>query len=516
MIQKILRTDNGILSLIAFLFIAAHVLTNGQYGFHRDELATIDDARNMEWGFVAYPPFTPLMGRLGLSLFGISQSGIRLFPVLALAGAVMISGLIARELGGSRQAQVLAALAVAIAPIVTIQASVLQYVSFDYLWGALLTYFLVRLLNSEDPRWWLVIGATIGVGMMTKYTMGFFALGLAIAVLLTPARHYLRSPYLWTGVLISLLIFAPNALWQWKHNFISLKFLQHIHARDIRWGRTRGFIPEQLFVCMSVLLSPLAFMGLYFYFTARGRKYRLLGALFVSTFVLFLFAHARSYYMGPMYPLLLAAGSNFWITKIDTGGGANSTTRESHDNPRPASNKKLLLALTWSLVALGAISSFSFFTPIASINSKLWHLTAKLHDNYTEEIGWTDLVANVARVYESLPPTERQSTGILVGNYGEAGAINLFGPQYHLPSAISGTNSAWYRSYPRSNPHTIIAVGLDEDELKERFGHCEVAAHNTNPYGVINEESRDHPDIYLCRDMLQSWPEFWKHFQRFG
>lgn len=257
---QLFHSDNGVLLLISLAFIALHFLNNGQYGFHRDELVTLDDARHMEWGFVAYPPLTPAMGRIALDLFGNSLFGIRVLPTIALAIAVFIAGLIARELGGSRRSQVLTAITVAIIPIVSIQTNVLQYVSFDYLWGVLLTYFVIRLLNTDDPRWWVPIGTVIGLGMMTKYTMGFFVLGLAAGVLLTSTRRHLLNRWLFLGVAISLLSFLPNFLWQLHHDFISLDFLRHIHARDIRWGRTKGFIPEQLFVCLNLFTVPLAFL----------------------------------------------------------------------------------------------------------------------------------------------------------------------------------------------------------------------------------------------------------------
>ena len=512
MIQKLLRSDTGVLILLALVFLTLHVATSGQYGFHRDELATLDDARHLEWGFVAYPPLTPAVGRFALSLFGISLIGIRLFPIIALSTSVVLSGFMARELGGNRRAQIFAAVAVAIVPIVTIQTNLLQYVSFDYLWGVLLTYFLMRLLNSENPRWWLALGAVIGLGMMTKYTMAFFAASLVGALLITQGRRYLFSPWLWIGVAVSLLIFMPNLIWQWRHNFISLEFLRHIHARDVRWGRTKGFLPEQLFVCNNVLLLPLSFMGLWFY--CRERKYRLLGGMFVLAFALFYIAKARSYYLGPLYPMLAAAGVVVWERWASNSD--ISTDAPGRRVKRQPKRSRLIRATTWTLVAVGAITSFALFVPVAPINSALWNTTAKLQDDFKEEIGWTDLVRTVARVYEELPADQRRHTGIIVGNYGEAGAINLFGPNYGLPPAISGTNSFWYRSYPKDQPQTLIAVGLDEDFLKEHLGPCDLVAHNANPYGVINEESRDHPDIYLCQGLLQPWPEFWPHFQRFG
>src|SRR5262245_1685558 len=160
--KRIIATDTGILILSALSVVALHTATNGQYGFHRDELATLDDARYLAWGYVAYPPLTPFLAWLALELFGPSLTGLRFFSALAQSLAMVLAGLMARELGGSRPGQLLSAVAVAIAPISLTQGALFQYVSFDYLWWVLLAYLVIRLLKSEDPRWWLGIGAVIG------------------------------------------------------------------------------------------------------------------------------------------------------------------------------------------------------------------------------------------------------------------------------------------------------------------------------------------------------------------
>ncbi len=516
---KWLRSDEGILFVIAVLFVIAHFATNSAYGFHRDELATLDDAMHMEWGFVAYPPLTPAIGRLEMMLFGTSTFAVRVIPTLALAFVVFLAGLITRELGGARKAQVLAALAVSMIPIVSIETNVLQYVSFDYLYGVLLTYFILRLLNSEDPRWWVAIGAVIGLGMMNKYTMAFFVVGLAVGVFLTSARRLLLNRWLFIGVGLSLLIFLPNMIWQVRHEFISLTFLKYIHARDIRWGRTKGFLPEQTFVCTSTLMLPLVFMGLWFYFMKAGRKFRLLGWMFVATLVLFVIARARSYYLGPLYPAVLGAGAvvwERWVSGRSVGVGVRGRGVPGTVGEAPTPRSIAIQLVTWALVVVGSVLTFALFTPVAPVNSLIWRVTAKFQDNYKEEIGWTDLVRNVARVYESIPEDERARTGIMVGNYGEAGAIDIYGERYGLPPAISGTNSLWYRTYPKSEPQTLIVVGWDADDVHRLFVACELAAHNTNSYGVENEESRDHPDIFVCRQMRIPWYKFWPLFQRFG
>ncbi len=498
---RFFRSDVGVLSLLAFALFAFHVATNGQYGFHRDELQTLDDARHLDWGFVAYPLITPLLGRIELIVFGTSLVGFRVFSALAVSLVMLLTGLIARELGGNRHIQILAAIASAVAPISLVQGAVLQYVSFDYLWGVAVTYCMIRLLNSNHPRCWLVIGIFIGLGMETRYTMGFLALGLAIALFLTPARRYLRSHWLWLGFAISILLFLPNMIWQIRHNFPSLEFLSYLHARDLRQGRYSGFYREQLLVNVSVVTAPLVIFGLWYYFIAQTGRYRMLAWTFLITFVLFAVAGARSYYTAPIYPMLLASGSvalGEWLGRL-----------------RPLWSR-LICAVQWSAIAVNAVLCVLLVMPVAPIGSRIWQVSSKLSDQYREEIGWPDLARAVARTYRSLPAEEQRQTGILAGNYGEAGALNLYGPDLGLPHAMGVTNSFWYRGYDPRLPQTVIVVGSDLEQASTVFETCAVAGTNGNPFGIENEESVYHRDILLCRNLRMSWEDFWKTHRRFG
>lgn len=505
--MKMLRTnlifnDVNLLILLAGVVFFLHLSTNGQYGFHRDELATLDDARYLAWGYVAYPPLTPFIGRVAMEMFGLSLVGIRLFSALALSVAMVLAGLMARELGGSRFAQVVTLIAVAIAPIVLIQGALFQYVAFDYLWSVVVAYCVSRLLKSDNPRWWLGIGAGIGLGMMTKYNMAFFVAGIVGGVLLTRTRRYLISPWLWGGVILSLVIFLPNVIWQIQHQFISLDFLRTIHVRDIGRGRTEGFLIEQLFVPANLFTIPLWVAGLYYYFFNRaGTRYRMLGWMFLVTFTLYLILQGRSYYVGSAYPMLIAAGTvvlTHWLTTLSV---------------RMA---RLMRGVIWTALALGAVLSGALMLPIAPINSPWWQVVSKAHDNFVEEIGWPELVATVADIYHALPASEQAQTGILTGNYGEAGAINLLGSAYNLPQAISGIDSYWLRGYGDPPPQTLIVLGYPHDGAELFFERCEVAGRITNRYNVENEEIRFHPEIFICRKPRQPWPVLWQRLKHFG
>lgn len=499
---QVIWSGPGLLILLALLRFLLHLLTNGQYGFHRDELATLDDARYLAWGYVAYPPLTPFIGRVALELFGPSLVGVRLFSALAQCVAMVLAGLMSRELGGSRLAQVVAALAVAIVPISLLQAALFQYVSFDYLWSVVIAYFVIRLLASGNPRWWLGIGAFIGLGMMTRYTMALFVAGIVGGIVLTRARRYLASPWLWAGVALSLLIFLPNLMWQVRHDFIGLEFSSSIHARDVRIGRTEGFLMEQFFVSTNPFTIPLWLAGLYFYFFSRnGARYRMLGWMYLIPFILYLVVQGRSYYLAPAYPMLIAAGAVAWERWLAS---------------LPVGAARLVGGVTWGALLLGAVMGGALMLPIAPVSSAWWQFTSQVHDNFVEEIGWPELVKTVNDIYTALPAAEQAQTGILAGNYGEAGAINLYGPAYGLPEAISGINSYWLRGYGDPPPQTLIVLGYPRRGAERFFERCELAGRITNRYNVENEETRDSPDIFICRGPRQPWPVLWQSLKHFG
>ncbi len=494
------ESNRGALAWILVLAAATvliHLLCGNRYGFHRDELATLDDARHLAWGYVAYPPVTPFFGWISLHLFGTSLAGFRLFAALAGAVAMVLAGLIARELGGNRAAQLLATCATA--PFTLAAGSLMQYVSFDYVAWVAVAYFITRLIRSHDSRWWLAVGAAIGFGMMSKYSMPFLVAGLGVGVIFSPLRAHLRSRWLYLGAALALLIFLPNFLWQWRHDFISLQFLRHIHARDVAIGRTSSFLPDQLLITLTAL--PLALAGLAFCFFAREGRFRILGWMYLVPLVLFTVGQGRGYYLAPAYPMLYAAGAV---------GAADWLVRSRRWK------KTTLGVLAFLAVGANIVAVSAFFLPLAPLHSRWWKIASEINSDLREEIGWPELVENVARIRDSLPPSDRERVAILAGNYGEAGALNLYGPQHGLPPAICPVNSFWARGYGDSPPEILIILGASRADLEPRFESCELVGHITNREGIANEETRDHPDIFLCRGPRRPWPEVWPKVRRFG
>lgn len=492
------QPGTAILLAIAAIVAIAHILTNNRYGFHRDELQFLSDARHLDWGFVAYPPLTPFLERIGLSIFGVSLVGLRLFSVLAQSAAIVVTGLMARDLGGGRLAQITAALAVVLSALPMFEGTEFQYSSFDYLWWVLAAWFIIRLLKSENPRWWLGIGAVLGLGLMTKYSILFFIAGILAGMLLTQSRRYFTSPWFWSGVALAILIFLPNLIWQARHGFISYHFLHHIHVRDVGEGRAEGFLRYQFRICANPATAPLCIAGLIAFL--RDRRYRLLGWMYLIPLALFWLGKGRSYYMAAAYPMLMAMGAataEHWLM----------TLRRVW--------RTLIEAVFFIGLAVCGAYMCAIIVPLAS-DGPLMKFALSNNGDLREEFGWNELVQTVAGIRDSLPPAQRQDLGVIVGNYGEAGAIEMLGPRYGLPTPISLTNSAWLRGYPDPPPSTLIVVGVSREDADEAFTSCRLAGHNGNSRGIRNEENEYHPDIFVCSAPRMPWPEFWKKYQSYG
>jgi hypothetical protein len=484
----------GIAAAVAIL----HLLTNNRYGFHRDELQFLSDALHLDWGYVPYPPLTPFLEHILLSIFGLSMVGLRLFAVLAQFTAIMVGGFMARDFGGGRLAQATAALAVAFAPISMFEGTEFQYTSFDYLWWILIAWFTIKLIKTGNPRWWLAIGATVGLGLETKYAIAFLIAGILVGVVLSQARGYLRSGWFWAGIGVALLIFLPNFIWLVRHDFVSYHFLQRIHIRDARIGRANGYWRDQVMVCFNLAATPLCIVGLIT--LLRDKRYRMLAWMSLVPIALFYVAKGRGYYAAGAYPVLMAMGAvaaERWTAKLPTLGRIS------------------IRAAYFASFAFVSAYICAVVIPFAQ-SGPLRDFALKRNGDLREEFGWDEFVHNVASIRDSLPPEQQVHLGITVGNYGEYGAIEMFGPAYHLPQPIGTTNSEWFRGYPTPLPTTIIALGLSEKQANEIFTGCWLAGHNGNSQGIRNEESLYHPDIFVCGPPRKPWSVLWQEHRDFG
>ncbi|BAN26879.1 glycosyltransferase family 39 protein [Caballeronia insecticola] len=494
--------DLAVLVLWAAALVLLHAVTNGRYGFHRDELSTLEDARSLAWGYVGVPPVTPFLARVATVLSGPSLVGLRLLSSVAMGIALVLTGLMARDMGGGRHAQIAAALAAAISSVALSAGSLFQYVSLDYLCWVAAACCTIRVLSSGDARWCLGIGVAVGLGLLTKYTMSFLALGIVVGLALTPARRYGRSPWLWAGVVVACVIVAPHLIWQIRHDFISLDFLRSIHDRDIRLGRTNGFLTGQFWIATNPFTVPLWLAGLYFlFFTDDGKRFRPIGWMYFVALALFVIARGRDYYMTPAYPMLLAAGAVWGERRA-----AAWTARRA----------RMVRGCVCLLLATGGVLGAAPVLPVAPLGSAWWRFADAINGgNFNEELGWPELAQAVARVRDALPADQRAGVGILAADSAQAAAIALYGASFGLPHAISGTNTNWFRGYGDVPPKPLIVVGFPRGFVEREFVSCRIAGRADNPLGIENSAMRQR-DVYLCDGPRLPWPQFWRQLQHFG
>ncbi|HVC77730.1 MAG TPA: glycosyltransferase family 39 protein [Candidatus Micrarchaeaceae archaeon] len=484
-----LTSEAFVITVLALIKLTLHLATNGLYDFHRDSLYYLDSARHPAWGYVDYPPITPMVARLSLWLFGPSVWGLRLWPSLAGTVMVVLAALIARELGGGRFARILAAVGALTSPVLLGANWLFQTVTFDELTWLVSFWLAARLVRTQDRRLWLVLGVTLGVGLETKYTIVALIAGLAIGTLLTPLRRHLATPWPWLGLGLTLLIFLPNLLWQVANAWPSVEYtLNHKSAQSVDFSPVT-FLTEQL-ALIGPLAIPLWLGGLYWLLSGPGR--RLLGIAALVPFVVYLFV-GKSYYIGPLDPLLLAAGSC----------GLETWTRRRVKWLRPATVVALVAqALVLLPLALPLLPEATMArSPLPGIRK-----------DFADTVGWHDLVAQVAAVYDALPAGERPDAVILTNNYGEAGAINTFGGRVGLPTAVSGELTYYYWK-PTQLDGPVIVVGLDPSFLVTLFSACSPVGTVSNSYGLHNEEFG--APISVCRQPRMPLDQLWPKLKAF-
>ncbi len=514
-LRKIISSDWGTLLLLTLgwglLLTLVVLISSRQYGFHRDELNFIDNGQHLAWGYVEYPPLAPFLAHIGMALFGLSLVGMRLFPILTSCLVLLLTALMARELGGSLRAQIVAGLAAVTAPLLLFLGVFFSYETFDYLWWVVIAYLMIRLLKSNNPRWWLGIGAAVGLGAMTRYSMVFEVVAIAAGVLFTPTRRFLKSPWLWAGVALAGLIVLPNLVWQAQNQWIALRFTLTIHARDISIGSTAlvSYLTGQLYANTNIAAIPLWVFGFWYYFRRpEGQRYRALAWMAAVSFGLFLILEGKYYYPAAIYPMLIAAGSNQLELKWESLSGKSLTRWRG---------------LFYGSLVVISLLLMAVALPLAPVDSALGKVETAANSEYLAEIGWPELLETIAGIHNSLAVTEQARTKILAGNFGEAAAVNLFGPAYGLPAAISGMDTYWLRGYGDPPPQTLIVVGFTQQYLAQFFDifeTCQAAGMVTNRFGIQNVETgaifNISPVIYVCRNLRQPWPEFWKNLLYFG
>ncbi|HVR38478.1 MAG TPA: glycosyltransferase family 39 protein [Thermoanaerobaculia bacterium] len=483
---------------IAAAAVAIHVACITQYGIFRDELYYLACGEHLDWGYVDQPPLIALIAWTVRHLFADSLAGIRILAVLAHGALVILTGLLARRLGGSRFAETLAATCALIAPVTIATTHFLSMNAFEPLFWMGMVYVALTIFNGASEKRWMLFGAIAGLSLENKHTTLFFGFAFVIGLLLSEHRRTFLRPWIWIGGVIAVLLFLPNLIWEVRHDFATIELLQII----ARSSKNTPVTPLSFFSGQILLMHPLTLpiwiIGIVW--LLRTPRYRALGWCFIALFTLFVVMKGKVYYLSPAYPMLFAAG----------GIAIERWT---------ASLRWVRVAVIVLLVIGGAIIA-PLALPILPVETYIVyqrnlhlepprtesHRMGPLPQQYADMFGWREMAEKVASAYNTLTPAEKTKCAIFGQNYGQAGAIDYFGPALGLPKAISAHQNYFFWGPRNYTGEVMIVMDDDRETLETIFEDVQQAGIVHHPYAMPYEN--DNP-IFICRRPKTSLRALW-------
>ncbi|MFD9889882.1 ArnT family glycosyltransferase [Amycolatopsis sp. NPDC059027] len=485
------RFAAGPIAAVVVAQVAVLTALSGRYGFHRDELYFIAAGRRPAWGYVDQPPVTPMLARLATALFGETPSGLRVAATFCGAATVVLVALVAREFGGGRGAQTAAAVATALSGYVLVVSHMVSTNSADMLLWTVIGLLGLRLLRTGDGRWWLAIGAAVGVAFANKWLVLLLLAALGISLLITGPRAVLVSGWMIGGVVIAVVLMAPVLFWQAGHEFPMLTVAGGISTDDGTKNRLL-FVPMQL-VYLSPVLVPVWLTGLVRLWRDPPLRWARAYALsYPLACVILLLVGGKPYYAVPLLLFLLAAGAEpalRWLARGVRRGWAGA------------------------LAVAGAAISVVIGLPVLPVSALEGPVLA-FNKDQGEQVGWPELTATVARAWQRIPAERRPVSVLLTGNYGQAGALERFGAGFGLPKPYSNHMSyADWGPPPDTMTGPVLFVGRLRPAVRNVLSGCERVAVQDNGFGLGNDEQGT--EISLCSPPSTPWSRVWPRLRQF-
>lgn len=466
----------------------------GRYGYHRDELYFLEAGRHLAWGYLDQPPLVALLARLMNDLAPGSVVVLRLPSAVVAAAIVPLAAAITRLLGGERRAQLLAAGSIAVSAVLLATGHLLSTTTFDLLAWAVISLLVVVILRGGEERLWLAVGVVAGAGLLDDDLVAFLIAALLGGIAIAGPRRTFRSPWLWAGGLIAAAMWTPYLVWQARHGWPELTVSRGIANGASGTSTPRWLVlPEQL-VIVSVYLAPVWIAGLVRLLRAPElRSARAVGWAYVLLAVLFVISGGKAYYLAGMYPVLLAAGAQPTLGWIRRG------------------RRRSALAAAFLLTAVGSLYYGLPLVPLGSL-----HDTSVVSLNYDigETVAWPTYVHEIATAWNGLPPSVRARAAILTSNYGEAGAVDRYGPALGLPTAYSGHMGFWSWGPPPASATSVLGVGFEAGYLDRFFADVRLISRLDNHLEVNNDEQ--HAPIWFATGLRSSWTALWPLLKDLG
>lgn len=487
---------------LAALTVALHVATNAfsPYGVHRDEFLYLAMGRHLDLFRMDFPPAIAILARISMA-FGDSLVALRIVPALIAGLLVILAASIARELGGGRYAHILAALCVVASPLFLRAGNLFQPVVVDQLAWTVGLFALVKLGRTNDEKWWVWYGVAIGFGLLTKFSAIFFGGATLLALLVSPQRRWILTPWPWIAFVLVIAIGSPSWIGQIRLGFPVLQ-----QMGDLRAVQLERVTPLE-FILGQVQLGPAFFIALtgllWLFLGPAAKQYRMTGWTCLFAFLILLGLKGKAYYLGPVYPALFAAGG----VAIESIRASRARTLVMWTAATlTLAYGALLLPIGIPILAPAQMTAYTDAIGASEANRTNRGEMDKLPQDYADMLGWPEQVAAVASVYGSLSPTDREKAIIIAGNYGEAGAVDFYGPSYGLPNAISEVGTYWFFGPGKKPGEIALTVGIEPEDLKDFFAEVTPVRRLKSPWSV--SEERDVP-INIARKPFRTVQEVW-------
>lgn len=488
---------------IAGLYFVLHLATATHYGYFRDALYYLACSHHLAFGYVDQPPLIAVLAWIARHTLGTSLPALLFWPALAGVGRILLVAAFARELGARQFGMSFAALLAATPAVWWVIDHQFAMNALEPLFWLGCAYILVRIINTRNSRLWLPFGVLAGIGLENKYSIAIFLVALLIGLILTSERKVLFTPWVLAGIAAAFVIFLPNLIWNVQHHWPFLELMHNIRVT----GKDVVLSPGTYLVQQILMMNPFTFVfwfgGLLYFFAAEAKPYRAFGWAFILTIAFFLVTHGKDYYSAPAYGLVLASGAVATERLLSRSANTQSVLK-------PACFAWLLVAIALLLplvlpvLPLDAFIRYQSHLPFKPAKAERAFEGAVLPQYYADELPWQNLVEAVARVYHSLPREEQQKAAIFCNNYGQAGAVDFFGPRYGLPPAISGHQNYFLWGPRDYTGEIVIVVGQGYDDHKD-FTSFQVAATQNTPYAF----SYENQPILLCRGLKWNLQKEW-------
>jgi hypothetical protein len=497
----------AILSALALIKLVVQLAGIRNYGFFRDELYFLSCAQHLAWGYVDQPPFMVAVAWFARHLFGDSIVGLRIFPVLMGMAVVFFTGLLARELDGGSFAQFLAALTILCAPAYLAFDSYFSMNALEPLLWLVCAWLIVRIVKSTEaePRLWLAFGLVAGIGLENKHSMLAFGFALVVGLLLNGHARILASRWAWIAAALAFVIFLPNLLWEAHHGWPQIEVVRNAQQfKNVVLSPARFMVEQILF--LDPLALPVWFGGLiWLLISPEAKRFRFLGIAYLVVIAIVMGVHEKTYYPLPVYPLVVAAGGVAFERLF-------------------APTWRWLRAVVPSLVVIGGLVGLPLAVPILPINALIRYSdglpfarvqterdsAAQLSQLFGDELPWQQITSHVAAVYHTLPADEQADCAIFGGNYGEASAIDYYGPALGLPKSIGGHNAYFYWGPRNYSGRCVIFFGERAQEYTQYFGEVHLADTIVNSDAMPAEQA---VQVFVCRKPVAPLSVLWPHFK---